>query len=166
MAHITLRRAATDADFDDARALCWAWADWLLRTYPEREQEILSLFEPGAFARTLDALPDIHGSPGGAVLLASLDGETMGCVMYQQSEPDVARLRRLFVDEPGRGHGIGRALVAGALVGLRNDGYAAVRLELPVFLDHARRLFDSMGFAEIPAAEGGPEFIRVLERTL
>lgn len=154
------RRAATEADFDAARALCRHWVDWQLKAFPEMREEILRVFEPVAYARTLADLPRIHAAPGGGVLLADLDGQPVGCVMYREMEPGVAEIKRLFVAEAARGHGLGRALIDALLDAARRDGYRIVRFSSARFLPHARALYESVGFVDIPHPDGFPDEMR------
>lgn len=106
-----IRLADTEADFDEARALGRSWVDWLFKVYPELREPILTYFDPVEYERTVAALPIVHARPKGAVLLADLGGSAVGCAMYLELEPGIAEVKRLFVDEAGRGHGLGRKLL-------------------------------------------------------
>ena len=163
---VVVRRAESAADFDRVRALCRAWPEWQLKTYPELREEILFEFEPESYARRLAALETIHARPKGAVLLAELEGQAVGCVMYLEMAPGVAEVKRLFVDEAGRGHGIGRALLEEMFARMRADGYRTARFSSARHLSHARRLYESLGFRDIPAPEGYPDFVYFMERPL
>jgi GNAT superfamily N-acetyltransferase len=157
---VTISRAETQADFDHARSLCNAWVDWQLKVFPEYRNEIHKVFEPVAYARTLAELPVIHARPKGAILLAALDGRPAGCVMYLEMEPGVAEIKRLFVDESGRGHGLGQALLTEMFAHMRADGYKTVRFSSARFLTHARSLYEKVGFADIPQPPDLPEHLR------
>lgn len=164
---VAIRQAETEEDFRASRALCQAFVDWQLKVFPERRDKILAYFEPEAYARTLDELPKVHARPKGAILLADLDGRPVGCVMYLEMEPGVAEVKRLFVDESGRGHGIGRALLSEMFARMQADGYAAARLDSARFLTHAKHLYDSLGFVEIaPPSAGAADHIYFMERQL
>ena len=95
MPEVSVRMAEGPADFEAARTLCREWVDWQLRTFPERRDVILKVFEPEAYARTLAALPEIHARPLGGILLADIDGRSVGCVMYLEQAPGVAEIKRL-----------------------------------------------------------------------
>lgn len=166
MPAVTVRRAETDGDFEASRALCHAFVAWQLKTFPELREKILTYFDPETYARTLAALPKLHARPKGAILLADLDGRVVGCVMYLEKEPGVAEVKRLFVDESGRGHGIGRALLTEMLGRMRSDGYTEARLDSAKFLTHAKRLYDSLGFEEIAPPPGSPDHVYFMKRPL
>lgn len=161
-----IHRAASERDFEDARALCRAWLDWQLKTYPEHREKIARKFPPGEYDRTVATLAEIHAAPGGAVLLCKLDGKTVGCVMFDRMEQDVAEVHRLFVAEGGRGHGVGRALLAEMFALMRAAGYTKARFSSARFLEHARGLYESMGFVDVPAPEGMPPYVYFMEREL
>jgi GNAT superfamily N-acetyltransferase len=160
MAATSIRAAETDADFDAARDLCRAWVDWQLKVFPHMRDKILAKFEPVEYARTLADLPMIHARPKGAILLASLSGAPVGCVMYDEMEPGVAEIKRLFVEEAGRGHGLGRTLLTSMMAQMRSDGYATVRFSSARFLTHARALYESVGFVDIPHPADFPAKLR------
>ncbi len=86
--------------------------------------------------------------------------------MYDQMEPNVAEVHRLFVTEQGRGSGVGRALLEEMFIQMRLDGYTAVRFSSARFLTHARQLYESLNFVEIPAPQGAPSYVYFMERNL
>lgn len=160
MPQIDIHLAETDDDHAAIRAFCHDWVDWQLRTFPDKHDKILTVFEPVQYAATLAALPQIHARPKGAILLARLDGAPVGCVMYHDWEPGVAEVKRLFVAEAGRGHGLGRALLTAMLEAMKSDGYAIARFSSARFLTHARALYEAMGFQDIPQPPDFPDALR------
>jgi GNAT superfamily N-acetyltransferase len=160
MPQISIRLVQTDADFAAVRTLCRAWPDWQLKVYPAHRDAILEVFEPTAYARTLADLPQIHARPKGAVLLAHLDGRPAGCAMHHEMAPGIAEVKRLFVDEAGRGHAIGHALLTAMFAQMHADGYAGVRFSSARFLTHARTLYERMGFVDIAHPAGFPASLR------
>ena len=166
MADASIRRAETEAEFEAARAVAREWPAWQLRAFPQLRDEILQKFEPAAYEKTLADLPLIHARPGGAVLLACLGETAVGCVMYARKEPGVAEFFRLFVTEEGRGHGLGRALLETMFAHMEADGYRRVFFTSARFLTHARALYESVGFRDVPAPPGLPDFVYAMERPL
>ena len=158
-----IRLADTEADFDEARALGRSYVDWLLKVYPEMREPILAFFDPVEYEQTLAALPIVHARPKGAVLLADLSGSAVGCVMYLEMEPGIAEIKRLFVDEAGRGHGLGRKLLEAMFDQMRGDGYQQVRFMSAHFLTHARKLYESVGFQDMPMPDDYPDEYRDLD---
>ncbi|WP_370162750.1 GNAT family N-acetyltransferase [Limimaricola soesokkakensis] len=166
MAQIQIYRAASDRDFEDAQALCREWVEWQLKTYPEQREKIARKFLSGDYDRTVADLAEIHAAPEGAVVLCKLDGKTVGCVMYDRMDQQVAEVHRLFVTEDGRGHGIGRALLEEMFGLMRAAGYTKVRFSSARFLKHARDLYGRMGFFEVPAPKDMPPHVYFMEREL
>ena len=158
-----IRIADTEADFDEARALGRNYLNWLLKTYPELREPILAYFDPVEYAQTLAALPVVHARPKGAVLLADLGGTAVGCVMYLEMQPGTAEVKRLFVDEAGRGHGLGRKLLEAMFEQMRRDGYQKVRFMSSHFLTHARKLYETVGFQDMPLPDDYPDEYRDLD---
>jgi len=160
MTSIAIRPAKTQEDFDAARHLCRVWRDWQLDEFPKYRDEILRVFEARSYARTLDRLPTIHARPKGNILLAELGGQAVGCVMYHEARSGTAEVKRLFVDVGGRGHGLGQALLSEMFNHMRRDGYETVIFSSARFLAHARKLYEKMGFKDMPAPPDLPENLR------
>ena len=170
MAQITVRMAQTPADFDIARVLCFEWLDWHWRAFPADGPRDGNPMNPAAFQTEVDNLESIHARPKGAILLAEVDGNPAGCVMYHASEPGVAEIKRLFVNEGGRGHGLGRLLLEQMFAAMIVDGYRMVRFSSARFLTDARRLYETVGFKDIAQPDGFPQhfrdFVYFMERPL
>ena len=116
-----------------------------------------AVLDPIEYARTLENLPSIHARPKGAIILASLDGDYVGCVMYQEMAPKLAEVKRLFVAESGRGHGVGHILLTEMFRYMKNDGYERTQFSSARFLTHARDLYEKVGFEEIPLPQDIPD---------
>jgi len=170
VADIRVRMAETDTDLDLARALCRDWLDWHWKAFPEDGPRVGNPMDPIAFEDTIDRLPQIHARPRGAILLAEVDDHPAGCVMYHEAGPDMAEIKRLFVNENGRGHGLGRLLLERMFDAMIEDGYGTVMFSSARFLTHARRLYESVGFRDIPHPAGFPDkhrdFVYFMERPL
>lgn len=142
-----IRRATTAEEFDVAREL--------FREY-QRGLGVKICFE--SFDHELATLPQMYGHPRGALFLAtrSTDGETIGCVGLREIGPGTCEMKRLYVRESARGHGIGRQLVEALLVDARKRGYVRVRLDTLATMKAARSLYASLGFKPIPAYNEHP----------
>ena len=89
------------------------------------------------------------------IWIAERDGENVGCAaVVTETSPDVAQLRWLLVEPEARGQGVGRALLAEAVEFAREAGYAAMVLWTVSALEHAARLYRSMGFAKVEGVPG------------
>ena len=170
MTQIAVRMAQTPTDIDIARALCREWLDWHWRAFPPDGPTDGNPMDPVTFETVISDLPHIHARPAGAILLAEVDGRPAGCVMYHAMEPGVAEIKRLFVNENGRGRGLGRLLLEQMFAAMMTDGYQTVRFSSARFLTDARRLYESVGFHDIAQPEGFPEsfrdFVYFMERPL
>ena len=170
MPDITVDLARNDADYDAARGLCREWRDWHWAAFPKDGPRDGNPLDPVTFQAVIDDLPRIHARPRGAIVLAKVDGTAMGCVMYHELTPDVAEIKRLFVRPGGQGLGLGRLLLERMFASMRQDGYRNVHFSSARFLTHARRLYESVGFHDIPHPDGFPDtlrgFVYFMERSL
>ena len=78
-------------------------------------------------------------------------------------EPGIAEVKLLFVEEAGRGHGLGRKLLKAIFEQMRGDGFQKVRFMSAHFLTHARKLYESVGFQDMPLPNDFPEAYRDLD---
>lgn len=121
----------------------------LFREYSDMPHNVGRSRDPeGEFAR----LPVPYVPPRGAMLMATLDGKPVGCVVLAAlAPPDVCEMKRLYVRDAARGHGVGRQLVEAVMEQGRSQGYRTMRFDTAPELDAAIALYDSMGFHRIPA---------------
>lgn len=162
--------ASSEVDFEAARDLCRDWVKWQVKAFPEKKDIILKAFEPVEYANTLTNLSTIHARPKGAILLATLNKKYVGCVMYHELIPKTAEIKRLFVRESARGHGVGHLLLTEMFEFMKNDGYERTQFNSARFLTHARHLYEKAGFQEIPLPKETPkemaEIVYFMERDL
>lgn len=162
MPDIKIDVATQDSDVEAVKQLCRDFVSWQLEEFPERREIILAYFEPTKYEKTLADLPKIHSRPKGAMLLARIDGQPMGCIMYHEMEHGIAEVKRLFVSKRAHGMGLGELLVSQMLERVADDEYQAVRLDTARFLTAAIRLYTKMGFQEQePFTEVPPEVKKI-----
>lgn len=153
-----IRRITTSEEFDIARQL--------FREY-QRGLGVDLCFQ--SFDRELETLPTMYGHPHGALFIAtqSSDGATIGCVGLRRLEPTICEMKRLYVRDAARGHGLGRQLVDALLAEARKLGYQRMRLDTLQSMTAARALYASLGFREIaPYNEHPVEGTRFMELVL
>lgn len=160
MTSIKIVIAETEADFAAARTLGFEWARTNLVDFPEHQGIMEKYFDPQVYKETMENLHIIHARPKGAVLLAHLDGRPAGCVMYQEMEPGIAEVKRLFVDPSARGRRLGHALLTEMFSQMKADRYSRVRFSSAKFLKTARVLYESVGFAEMSHPPELPDYLR------
>ncbi len=96
------------------------------------------------------SLPEPYVEPGGAILMASLDAEPVGCVALAPfSTQTTCEMRRLYVTPETRGQGVGRALVAEIVEVACELGYRTMRLDTSPELTAALGLYAEVGFSRI-----------------
>jgi ribosomal protein S18 acetylase RimI-like enzyme len=107
------------------------------------------------FDQELDTLPGWYASPGGRLLVASLDDEVVGCVALRGFEAGTCEMKRLYVRPAARGSRVGRALVERVLAEARAAGYRRMRLDtIEPLMAAAIALYRRLGFVEIPPYTG------------
>jgi GNAT superfamily N-acetyltransferase len=99
------------------------------------------------------------GPPGGAVLVARLDGRPVGCVGLRALEPGVGELKHLFVTLDARGHGVARALLLSVERAAVELGVRTILLDTAAPLLEAAALYRSAGYREVPAYNDNPHAV-------
>ena len=102
--------------------------------------------EPGALIFSLETADIVDGV--GALLMAELDGEPVGCGAFRVIDdmPGSAEIKRMYVTLAGRGKKIGSALLA-ELERLGSDsGVRRFALETGPRQPEAMRVFESAGY--------------------
>ncbi|HEV7261051.1 MAG TPA: bifunctional helix-turn-helix transcriptional regulator/GNAT family N-acetyltransferase [Bosea sp. (in: a-proteobacteria)] len=79
-------------------------------------------------------------------LIAELDGAPVGSAFVVRESDEVAKLRMVIVDRPGRGLGLGKALVREAIAFARSAGYRRMVLWTNDILHAARAIYMAEGF--------------------
>ena len=97
-----------------------------------------------------------YGEPEGRLYLAEWDGETAGCAALHRLDETRAELKRLYVRPAFRGHGIGRLLTEKIISEARLAGYRVLQLDTQPFLPTALRMYQRMGFEEMPGYNDSP----------
>ncbi|MDP3257878.1 helix-turn-helix domain-containing GNAT family N-acetyltransferase [Bosea sp. (in: a-proteobacteria)] len=79
-------------------------------------------------------------------LIAERDGQILGSAFVMRESDETAKLRMVIVDRPGRGLGLGKALVREAIRFTRAAGYARLQLWTNDILHAARAIYIAEGF--------------------
>lgn len=116
------------------------------------------------FNAELDSLPGRYAPPAGALYLALSEGMPVGCVGMRSIDDGFCEMKRLYVRPGGRGRGLGRRLATASIDAGRAAGYRGMRLDTLYRMTEANKLYDALGFRDIPAYYSNPhEGVRYLE---
>jgi DNA-binding MarR family transcriptional regulator/GNAT superfamily N-acetyltransferase len=103
-------------------------------------------FDPAA---GISAEPHELTPPAGTFLVAWLDGEPVGCGGVKHRPGAPAEIKRMWVADAARGHGIGRRLLAVLEDHAARAGAATARLETNRTLVEAIAMYRTAGYAEV-----------------
>jgi GNAT superfamily N-acetyltransferase len=142
-------RATTGAELDHARALMRSFVAWHRRRHAADIALVDRYFDETSFNRELADLPGAYAAPHGALFLAYHRGRPVGCVALRNLGLGIAEMKRLYVEEPCRGLGLGKALAEKAIEEATRIGYRAMRLDTSRRQNEAIRLYEGLGFARI-----------------
>lgn len=106
------------------------------------------------FDAELATLPGEYAAPGGALLVAVVDGVAAGCVALRAlpdaDYPNACEMKRLFVRPPFRRTGLGRQLAQRLMDLATQAGYSHMLLDTLDTMEAAREMYASLGFEDIP----------------
>lgn len=141
----TVRVAVTPPTRPEARECLRAYAEELAGRFEEG-------FDPsiGPAAGAAEFTP-----PAGEFLVATLDGDAVGCVGVKL-DPDAAEIKRMWVAPAARGLGLARRLLAEIEERARAHGLRATRLDTNGTLVEAIALYRSAGYREVPPFNDNP----------
>lgn len=105
----------------------------------------------------LASFPAPYAPPGGALLLARLDGRPVGIVALRPLGRGTAELKRMYVAPVARGLGLGRMLAEAAIARAADLGHRTVRLDTLPSMERAIALYRALGFVDDTA--GGPSLV-------
>lgn len=108
------------------------------------------------FSRELSTLPGDYAAPRGCILLAEVEGRTVGCVALRPLGINICEMKRLFVVPAYRGQGAGRLLACAVIDRARELGYRKMRLDTVATMKAARTLYFSLQFRNIEAYRYNP----------
>jgi GNAT superfamily N-acetyltransferase len=100
--------------------------------------------------------PEELRPPNGACVVGYLDGAPVTVGVVKRSADAIAEIKRMYVAPEGRSRGIARALLHALEAAARDLGYARVRLDTGADQPHAKALYLSAGYTEIPDYNGNP----------
>ncbi|MGH9143365.1 MAG: GNAT family N-acetyltransferase [Vicinamibacterales bacterium] len=108
------------------------------------------------FEHELASLPGDYSQPHGTLLLARVDGSPAGCVGVRRAGDADCEMKRLYVRSAFQRLGLGAQLAGRALQWARRAGYARMLLDTLPSMTAAQRLYQRLGFTDIPAYRPNP----------
>jgi GNAT superfamily N-acetyltransferase len=108
------------------------------------------------FEAELKALPGRYAPPSGRLLVGRSGNGLSGCVALQSLGGEECEMKRLYVRPDVRGSGLGRRLVERLIEEARAIGYRRMRLDTLPGMKDAIRLYEALGFADVPAYRFNP----------
>ncbi|MCX4162863.1 MULTISPECIES: helix-turn-helix domain-containing GNAT family N-acetyltransferase [Paraburkholderia] len=141
-----IRFEIEDPASDDAR---WCFEQYFT--------ELNARFEAG-FDPSSSLPADTHEltAPHGALIVARLRGNPVGCVALKFHKKSPAELKRMWVSSSVRGLGVGRRLLDEAEKQGRKSGARVIRLETNRTLSEAINLYRRCGYVEVDPFSAEP----------
>lgn len=136
----TIAAAQVPGDIEEVRALFLEYATWLGEDL---------CFQ--GFDAELAGLPGDYTGKRGALFVARNGRDAAGCIALRPFDVDTGQIKRLYVRPPFRGSGLGKSLALRALDSARHVGYRRLVLDTLDRMDSAVRLYENLGFRQIPA---------------
>lgn len=99
-------------------------------------------------AAELVSLRSFYADPG-FLLLATRDGEAIGCVGLRSLGAEVAEVRRLYVSPTARSDGLGRRLMSDLISEAQSRDIKRLVLNTLPTMAHAQALYGDLGFEAI-----------------
>jgi GNAT superfamily N-acetyltransferase len=98
------------------------------------------------FETEVAGLPGAYAPPGGALVLALIDGHAAGCAALRRFDAQRAEAKRLYVRPQFRGQGVGRALLDWVIAEARTMGYREMVGDSIPQMAVALAMYDRAGF--------------------
>ncbi|RDK00880.1 GNAT family N-acetyltransferase [Paraburkholderia lacunae] len=108
------------------------------------------------FEAELAGLPGRYAEPHGRILLASNEGQVIGCVAMRPLDATTCEMKRLYVRPAGRGQQLGKQLAASICRIAKEAGYARIVLDTLPDMRAAQQLYASFGFKAVAAYTFNP----------
>ena len=103
--------AESDEDLDEVRRLFREFVVWHRARQGQNADLLAAYFDDAGWQAELDGLPGAYAATeGGALLLATSGSTAVGCGALRQLNNESCEMKRMYVDDAGRGQGVGRVL--------------------------------------------------------
>jgi GNAT superfamily N-acetyltransferase len=155
-ADFSIRLAESEADYAGFGRVCRLYVDWCRERYGNMPWFVEEVFGYQSLEAELEVLPVKYGPPNGRTMVVEAGGQIVAGGAFRHLSTNVCELKRLYVTDDARGHGIGRKL-SNALIALaRREGYGLMQLDTGDRLVEAISMYGSMGFNHIEPYQDYP----------
>lgn len=153
-----IRTATSAEDFAAFGEVVSAYVGWCRERYAHDAWFVDRVFGHQSLAAELADLAAAYAAPNGRTLLAfDEDGRVCGGGAYRRLPDGTCEMKRRYVHDRCRGHGVGRTLCTALLEAARADGCTVMRLDTGNLLREAIATYGSFGFAHAPPHHDYPE---------
>lgn len=146
---VVVRTAQSQAEIAAVQDMMRALVDWLFIRHHAYHDLVARYFDPNEFEQELSGLPGAFSQPTGALLIATVDQESAGCVGLRALDSTSCEMKRMYVDPRFHGLGVGEALANHLIQRARNLGYARMCLDTGPKQFEARGLYQKLNFRPI-----------------
>ena len=144
-----VRPVETPADLEEARRLFRGFLTW----QQARQDQDLSLvdayFDEAAWEARGDGVAGCLRTAGRCAAARVGGRRGRGCVALRRFGDDACEMKRMYVDDAGRGRGVGRALGEAIVAAARAAGYREMLLDTSIGQHEALGLYRSLGFVDV-----------------
>lgn len=154
---VTIRLAESAANYAAFGRLCRSYLDWSRDRYRDMPWFVEEVFGYQSLDAELQILPEKYGPPKGRTMVAVLDGEIVGAGAWRRLSDTTCELKRLYVADGAKGHGLGRRLTETLMASARAEGFTLMQLDTGHLLKEAIALYETMGFRHIPPYQTYPD---------
>ena len=127
------------ASAEDAAAFRALNEEWIAAHFSLEDEDRRQLADPVA----------AYVEPGGAILVAELDGAVVGCVAVVPKAAGAWELSKMAVAPAARGQGIGRRVLSAGIATARELGATSLYLGSSTRLPDAVHLYEQHGFRHV-----------------
>lgn len=129
-------------------------ARWAMLQYFD---ELASRFEGGfVVGEALDEAAALYRAPTGTFVVASMDGQVVGCGAVVHLDAARAEIRRMWVSPTTRGAGLGRRLLGRLEDEVLSSGRTTVLLDTNRALTEAISMYEAAGYQQTERYNDNP----------
>lgn len=143
---VIIEQARTAEQLGRAAYLMRSFSEWAMAAFHADDG-----VPPNALRKLESELADLPGRfspPDGILLIAKLDGETVGCLGGAPKDDASIEAARLWVDPSARGHNIGAMLIKQLIQHAKTRGFKSIILRSHKDMASAHALYHAAGFTE------------------